>query len=184
MVIGYARVSTATQSDDLQRDALMKAGCERIFSDELSGGRTDRPGLEAALATLRSGDTLIVWRLDRLGRSLRHLVQLAEELKLRDIELRSLTEGIDTSTSAGQLTFHIFSALAEFERALIRERVQAGLEAAASRGRRGGRPSVVSPATMRAIKSMSAAGLTAKEICSQLKISRATLYRHRPQEEA
>lgn len=182
MIIGYARISTSDQTTHLQEDSLKAAGCERIFADTMSGSTTQRPGLDQTLGTLRAGDTLVIWKLDRLGRSLRHLVELAALLRENRIELRSLTEGIDTTTPGGQLVFHIFAALAQFEREIIKERVQAGLEAAAARGRKGGRPSVVKPSTKKAIGSMIAAGLTSREICDQLKISRATFFRHRPQD--
>ena len=139
MLIGYARVSTDDQTLDLQRDALQDAGCERIFEDHASGAG-DRPGLRDALTHLRAGDALVVWRLDRLGRSLKDLIARAEALRTQGVGLRSLKEAIDTDSSSGQLIFHIFGALAEFERALIRERTQAGLQAARARGRKGGRP--------------------------------------------
>lgn len=177
--IGYARVSTSDQSTDLQIDALRSAGCIQIYTDQISGGTAERPGLTQALQALRPQDTLVVWRLDRLGRSLKHLIELVGKLSERSIDLRSLSEGIDTSSAGGKLTFHLFSALAEFERDLIRERVRAGLDAAAARGRKGGRPTVVTRSTAKAIGSMVAAGLTSREICDQLKISRATYFRHR-----
>src|ERR671929_443464 len=140
MLIGYARVSTDDQTLDLQRDALQKAGCELIFDDMVSGTKARRPGLEQALSHLRSGDTLVVWRLDRLGRSLRHLIETVTELQEKGIGFKSLTESIDTTTSGGKLVFHIFGALAEFEREIIRERTNAGLKSARARGRHGGRP--------------------------------------------
>src|SRR5574339_1070398 len=140
MLVGYARVSTADQTLGLQKDALTAAGCERLFSDTASGARADRPGLDEAVDFLRPGDTLVVWRLDRLGRSLRHLIDTLGALDQRGIGFRSLQEQIDTTTSGGKLVFHVFGALAEFERDLIRERTQAGLLAARARGRLGGRP--------------------------------------------
>src|SRR5262249_28068338 len=140
MLIGYARVSTYDQNLDLQRDALQKAGCEHIYSDTISGSKAERKGLEEALAYLRPGDTLVVWKLDRLGRSLKHLIETVNELHGRGIGFRSLTENIDTTTSGGKLIFHIFGALAEFERDLITERTNAGLTAARARGKKGGRP--------------------------------------------
>ena len=143
MLIGYARVSTPDQKLDLQIDALKKIGCEKIYHDKISGAKTKRPGLEKSLEIARAGDTLVIWRLDRLGRSLKDLIQIAETLKKRDIGLKSLEEGIDTTTSTGQLMFHLFGALAEFEKNLINERSQAGLEAARSRGRLGGRPKLL-----------------------------------------
>src|SRR5215208_6774592 len=144
MQIGYARVSTDDQNLDLQRDALEKAGCERIFTDRVTGTKAERKGLTEALSHLRSGDTLIVWRLDRLGRSLRHLIDTVTDLQERGIGFKSLQESIDTTTSGGKLVFHIFGALAEFEREIIRERTNAGLTAARARGRSGGRPKALS----------------------------------------
>ena len=140
MLIGYARVSTLEQDVSLQTDALQKAGCERIFQDKISGAKSDRPGLQEALNYARKGDSIVVWRLDRLGRSLKHLIETVGELEEQGIGFRSLQESIDTTTSGGRLIFHIFGALAEFERNLIRERTIAGLEAARARGRLGGRP--------------------------------------------
>jgi len=140
MDVGYARVSTGEQTLDLQRDALAAAGVGKVFTETASGTKADRPVLEAALAYLRPGDTLVVWRLDRLGRSLRHLIESVALLAERRIGFKSLTEQIDTTTSGGKLVFHVFGALAEFERDLIRERTHAGLAAARARGRTGGRP--------------------------------------------
>src|SRR5713226_7537056 len=140
MFIGYARVSTTDQTLDLQQDALEKTGCTQIFTDTISGASPERPGLTKALQFLREGDTLVVWRLDRLGRSLRHLIDTIAALQQRHIGLKSITESIDTTTSGGKLIFHVFGALAEFERDIIRERTQAGLQAARARGRIGGRP--------------------------------------------
>ncbi len=180
MIVGYARVSTDDQTLDLQQDALKKAGCERIFTDTASGTKADRPGLEEAIDFLRAGDSLAVWRLDRLGRSLKNLIELVNRLHGRQISFRSLTEQIDTTTSGGKLIFHIFGALAEFERDLIRERTQAGLAAARARGRQGGRPrlletekKVAMAQTLYNDKSNSIA-----QICQTLRISRATLYRY------
>src|ERR671939_1153496 len=140
MLIGYARVSTDDQNLDLQRDALQKAGCEQIYTDAVSGTKDQRPGLEDALSHLREGDTLVVWRLDRLGRSLRHLIDTVTSLAAEGVGFKSLTEAIDTTTTGGKLVFHIFGALAEFEREIIRERTRAGLAAARARGKNGGRP--------------------------------------------
>jgi DNA invertase Pin-like site-specific DNA recombinase len=142
MLIGYARVSTNEQNLDLQRDALLKAGvaAKNIYTDKVTGVKAERPGLAAALSHLRAGDTLIVWRLDRLGRSLKHLIETVTELKNQGVAFKSLTENIDTSTATGTLVFQIFGALAEFERNLITERTIAGLDAARARGRTGGRP--------------------------------------------
>src|SRR3712207_2501380 len=138
MLIGYARVSTHDQTLSLQKDALEKADCEKIFTDTVSGTKAERKGLTEALSHLRAGDTLVVWRLDRLGRSLRHLIDTITELAERGVGFKSLQENIDTTTSGGKLVFHIFGALAEFEREIIRERTRAGLTAARSRGRAGG----------------------------------------------
>lgn len=136
-LIGYARVSTAEQDTALQTDALRKAGCERIFDDTVSGAKSERPGLASALAYLRDGDVLVVWRLDRLGRSLPHLIEVIGTLEARGVGFRSLSESIDTTTSGGRLIFHVFGALGQFERDLIRDRTKAGLAAAAARGRTG-----------------------------------------------
>src|SRR5918911_435349 len=145
MLIGYARVSTQDQTLDLQLDALKKAGCEKFYTDTASGAKEERKGLVEALYYAREGDVLVVWRLDRLGRSLRHLIETITLLNSRKIGFRSLTENIDTTTSGGKLVFHIFGALAEFERDIIRERTNAGLEAARARGRHGGRPKALCP---------------------------------------
>lgn len=144
MLIGYARISTDDQNLDLQRDALGNAGCQKIFTDQISGAKADRPGLRQALEYARAEDTLVIWRLDRLSRSLKDLISMAALLESRNIGLKSLQEAIDTSSSSGKLIFHIFGALAEFERNLIRERTQAGLQAARARGRLGGRPKALS----------------------------------------
>lgn len=178
MLIGYARVSTAEQTVALQEDALKQAGCERIFRDVLSGGATDRPGLREAMAYARSGDVLVVWKLDRLGRSLVHLIQMMQDLQARGVGFRSLQEHMDTTTPGGQLIFHIFGALAEFERSLIRERTRAGLDAARVRGRVGGRPRRLSPEQIRmAQRLMANPDTTATEVAAALHVSRATLYR-------
>ncbi len=144
MLIGYARVSTTEQTLNLQLDSLKQAGCTRIFEDHISGTNAKRPGLHDAISHLRVGDTLVVWRLDRLGRSLRHLIDTITALEAQGIGFKSLQENIDTTTSGGKLIFHIFGSLAEFERDLARERTQSGLEAARSRGRVGGRPKALS----------------------------------------
>ena len=141
--IGYARVSTSDQTFALQEDALRKAGCERIFYDKASGAKTARPGLDQAIQYLRKGDVLVVWKLDRLGRSLRHLIDVVAELSSREIGFQSLTEALDTTTPGGRLIFHIMGALAQFERDIIRERTQAGLAAGRARGRLGGRPKLM-----------------------------------------
>jgi DNA invertase Pin-like site-specific DNA recombinase len=179
MHVGYARVSTGEQNLDLQKDALTKAGCERIFTDELSGVKANRPGLTEALSFVRPGDTLVVWRLDRLGRSLKDLLEKVEDLGRRQIEFKSLHESIDTTTSAGKLQFHIFSALAEFERDLILERTQAGLRAARARGRVGGRrPRMNQEKVKIAISLMKDKTNKIKDICKTLGVSRTTLYRY------
>src|SRR5258706_1988848 len=182
MFIGYARVSKNEQNLDLQRDALLKAGCHRenIFTDKVTGTKTHRIGLEQALSTLREGDTLVVWRLDRLDRSLKHLIETVTKLKEQNTAFQSLTESINTVTATGQLIFHIFGALAEFERNLIRERTIAGLEAARARGRLGGRPKLgISSTKVVMAKKLHADKTNAiKDICKTLNISRATLYRY------
>jgi DNA invertase Pin-like site-specific DNA recombinase len=178
MLIGYARVSTHDQTLDLQKDALQKVGCSRIFSDIVSGAATDRAGLNAALQFLRGGDVLVVWRLDRLGRSLQHLIESIRRLQERGIGFKSLTENIDTTTPGGKLVFHIFGALAEFERDLIRERTQAGLAAARSRGKRGGRPAVLDANQRKLLQTLYADKSTRiADILSTLHISKSTLYR-------
>ncbi len=179
MRIGYARVSTGEQHLDLQVDALYHAGCERIFTDEVSGAKADRPGLGAALSFIRSGDTLVVWRLDRLGRSLKDLVHRMEELSQREVGFQSLNESIDTTSSVGKFQFHIFSALAEFERELIRERTMAGLRAARARGRKGGRPrSMTTEKVKIASRLMQDPMVSVPEVCRTVGVSRSTLYRH------
>jgi DNA invertase Pin-like site-specific DNA recombinase len=179
MHIGYARVSTGEQTLALQHDALTAAGCEALYTDVISGTKERRPGLDDALAYLRKGDTLVVWRLDRLGRSLKHLIAVVTELQERGVGFRSLTEQIDTTTSGGKLIFHVFGALAEFERDLIQERTQAGLRAARARGRLGGRPQkLVDPKKLALAQTLYDDGQTdIATICQTLGISRATLYR-------
>ena len=179
MLIGYARVSTGEQNLDMQVDALKEAGCDKVFTDETSGVKADRPGLQAALEYLREGDTLVVWRLDRLGRSLKDLVQKIEDLQNRNIGFRSLQESIDTASPSGKFQFHVFSALAEFERDLIRARTQAGLRAARARGRMGGRPKQMTPEKLKmAVSLMKDTEVSINEICSTLGIARSTLYRY------
>ncbi len=179
MLVGYARVSTQDQNLDLQKDALLKIGCERIFTDIASGAKSSRTGLDDALDFLREGDTLIVWRLDRLGRSLKHLIEVVNSLNEKGISFRSLQESIDTSTSGGKLIFHVFGALAEFEREIIRERTQAGLSAARSRGRLGGRPKSMDNKKVLLAKSlMENPSYSIPDICEMLSVSRATLYRY------
>jgi DNA invertase Pin-like site-specific DNA recombinase len=177
MLIGYARVSTHDQTLNLQQDALEKAGCTRIFTDTASGAKAERKGLEEALNYVRKGDTLVVWRLDRLGRSLPHLISTVTDLQERGIGFKSLTENIDTTTSGGKLIFHIFGALAEFERNLIRERTQAGLTAARARGKKGGRPNALTLRQRSIAQELYEKKYPIAEICRTLKISKATLYR-------
>jgi len=179
MLIGYARVSTLDQTLALQQDALTAAGCEDIYTDTVSGSVTERPGLTNALSHLRSGDTLVVWRLDRLGRSLSHLIETVRQLQERGIGFRSLREQIDTTTSGGKLIFHVFGALAEFERDLIRERTHAGLQAARARGRLFGRPKVLTVHQVKQLRTLAKdQPNTVGEICQSLGISRATYYRY------
>ena len=181
MLIGYARVSTQDQTLDLQTDALKQAGCERIFSDVTSGAKSDRPGLQKAVDHLRAGDTLVVWRLDRLGRTLKHLIATITDLSDRGIGFKSLQENMDTTTSGGKLIFHIFGALAEFEREVIRERTNAGLQAARARGRLGGRPTIQSldPKKVALARKLYAdQTMPVQEICETLHIGRSTLYRY------
>lgn len=184
MLIGYARVSTDDQNLDLQRDALKVAGCERIFEDRASGAKAERSGLIALMNVLRSGDIVIIWRLDRLGRSLKDLIQLVERLEVAGVGLRSLQESINTSSSGGKLVFHFFGALAEFERNLIRERTQAGLSSARARGRMGGRPKRLDPAKETlALRLYSERKHTVEEICQMMGISKSTLYNYISQAE-
>jgi len=178
MIIGYARVSTLDQNLELQRDALEKAGCERVFEDHISGASSERPGLAKATTALREGDTLVVWRLDRLGRNLKHLIDTVNELDARGIGFKSLNESIDTTMPGGRLAFPMFGALAEFERELIRERTNAGLAAARARGRKGGRPrkltnkQIASARTLLKEREHSVTG-----VAEMLGVSRNTLYR-------
>ena len=179
MFIGYARISTQDQNLALQNDALSATGCEKIFTDVASGARADRGGLTDALTHLRAGDVLVVWRLDRLGRSLKHLIEIVTTLQSRGVGFRSLTEGIETETSGGRLVFHLFACLAEFERSVIQERTRAGLAAAKLRGRNGGRPAALDAAEIALAHRMHADPKnTPSEICRALGVSRATLYRY------
>lgn len=181
MLVGYARVSTPDQNLALQQDALRNAGCTRIFTDVATGVQTVRSGLEEMLAFVREGDTLVVWKLDRLGRSLRHLIELVTTLDARQISFRSLQEHIDTTTSGGKLIFHVFGALAEFERDLIRERTQAGLRAARTRGRRGGRkPALTEKQVAQARALLNDPDATVRDVCQTLHVSKSTLYRYLP----
>ncbi|MDR6352602.1 recombinase family protein [Pantoea sp. SORGH_AS_0659] len=179
MLIGYARVSTDDQHLDLQRDALTQVGCERIYEDTVSGAQAEREGLARLINALRPGDTVVVWRLDRLGRSLKNLLQLVERLDGLCVGLRSLQESIDTTSSGGRLVFHLFGALAEFERNLVRERTQAGLSAARQRGRQGGRTALLSPTKKAlALKLHQERNHTIEEICNMMGISKSTLYNY------
>lgn len=180
MLIGYARVSTRDQNLDLQVDALKAAGCVRIFTDKASGAGIARQGLDDAQSHIRQGDTLIVWKLDRLGRSVKHLVEFVGELQEKGIEFRSLTDGIDTSTPAGRFFFHMMAALAEMERDLIRERTRAGLDAARSRGLLGGRKRAMTETKIDNGRRLLASGIPPKEVAEALGVSVATLYRHIP----
>ncbi|WP_456306829.1 recombinase family protein [Paracraurococcus lichenis] len=174
--VGYARVSTADQDLALQLDALAAAGCTKVFEDRASGARADRPGLRAALDYLRDGDVLVTWKLDRLGRSLPHLIETVAALERRGVGFRSLTEVIDTTTPGGRLVFHLFAALGQFERDLIRERTRAGLAAAAARGQTGGRRPVVNEEKLRRAREHITRGLTVREAAARLKVGKTALY--------
>ncbi|WP_436664514.1 recombinase family protein (plasmid) [Alicyclobacillus acidoterrestris] len=179
MLIGYARVSTQDQHLELQHDALRNAGCERIYEDIASGAKASRPGLDEALQYLRKGDTLVVWKLDRLGRSLKHLIEVVTELSERGVGFKSLQENIDTTTPGGKLIFHVFGALAEFEREIIRERTNAGLNAARARGRLGGRPRAMDEKKVQMAKRLlSDPSNSIDDVCKILQVSRTTLYRY------
>jgi len=180
--IAYHRVSTADQSHDLQLDALRAAGCEKFFADTASGARADRPGLKAALEYARPGDVIYIYRLDRLGRSLGHLIKTVEELEERGIGLCSLCEAIDTTSASGRLVLHVFGAIAEFERQLIAERVRAGLISARQRGRTGGRPKAIDAAKSRSIRALRASGASLSEIVESVGVSQATIVRFCRQE--
>lgn len=180
MQIGYARVSARDQNLRLQIDSLEKAGCERIFDDKASGASRSRPGLEEMDRHLRKGDTLVVWKLDRLGRTVKQLVEFVGELQKRGIEFRSLTEGIDTSTPAGRSFFHIMAGLAEMERELIRERTRAGLDAARAQGLVGGRKKALTEAKLADAKTLLESGRPPRAVAERLGVSVATLYRHIP----
>lgn len=180
MLIGYARVSTQDQNLDLQLEALNRAGCQKIFEDKLSGTRTDRPGLDQALEHLRAGDTFIVWKLDRLGRSMRHLVDLVGQLQERRVNFRSLTDSIDTATPSGRFFFHVMASLAEMERELTAERTRAGLEAARQQGRTGGRKRRMTENKVDAAKKLLALGSSPREVARSLGVSVPTLYRWLP----
>lgn len=180
MLIGYARVSTADQDLRLQLDALNAAGCEKVFTDKASGKKLDRAGLLEALDYAREGDSLVVWKLDRLGRSMKGLVDLAAALDARQVDLRSLTDGIDTKGTAGRFFFHILAAMAEMERGLIQERTMAGLEAAKRSGKVGGRPKTMTTAKLEAAQKLLETGMPAKDVASSIHVSLSTFYRHLP----
>ena len=181
MLVGYARVSTQEQDLALQLDALRAAGCDKVFEEKASGAQRERPELKAALGYMRHGDTLVVWKLDRLARSLKQLIETVEAMGEQGIGLRSLTEAIDTTTSGGRLVFHLFAALAEFERGVIRERTLAGLQAARARGRTGGRPPALKAKDLAAAKAMlKDREITVIEIARRLGVAASTLYRHLP----
>lgn len=180
MKIGYARVSTADQSLSAQLDMLHAAGCERIYEEVASGARQDRPKLSELMSALRKGDTLVVTKMDRVARSLTHLITLAADLKQRGIEFQSLSEAIDTSTPGGTLVFHILGAIGEFERDLIRERTSAGLKAARQRGRVGGRPRKMTQEKIQAAKELLKSGVPVKDVADTFGISVPTLFRYCP----
>lgn len=181
MLIGYARVSTQEQNPALQHDALTKAGCENIYTEKASGAQRDRPELTAALNYVRQGDTLVVYKLDRLARSLNQLIETVAMLEERGIGFRSLTEAIDTTSPGGKLVFHIFAALAEFERGIIRERTKAGLAAARARGKTGGRPPALAKADIAAAKALLRdPKISVEEAARRVGVSPSTLYRHLP----
>jgi len=182
MLVGYARVSTSQQDTALQIDALKAAGCERIFEEKASGAQRDRPQLKAALEFMRSGqDTFVCDRLDRVARSLKQLIETVEGLEARGIGFKSLNEQIDTTSAGGKLVFHIFAALSEFEKSLIKSRTMAGLEAARARGRIGGRPKLINDDKLKVAKTLLAnSDMTVTDIAKQIEVSPATLYRYLP----
>ncbi|MBI0065033.1 recombinase family protein [Bifidobacterium polysaccharolyticum] len=178
MLIGYARVSTLEQNEELQTDALKKAGCGRIYVDHSSGAKASRPQQDRMLEALHEGDTVVVWKLDRLGRSVQNLVDLMDRFHKQGVGFRSLTENMDTSTPGGVLVFNIFSALAQFERDLIRERTMAGLTAARARGRKGGRPYKLSDKDVAMVRQLyDSRTVTVKEIAARFNVSRSTIYK-------
>lgn len=183
MQIGYVRVSTNEQNTDLQRNALVSSGCELIFEDKMSGKSTERPGLRRTLKRLSAGDTLVVWKLDRLGRSMKHLVMLIEELRQRGVSFKSLTDSIDTSTSMGRFFFHVMSALAEMERELIVERTRSGLAAAREKGRIGGRKRVMTTDIVSRARNMFSNGATLRQVALVLEVSEKTVYKYIPASE-
>lgn len=183
MLIGYARVSTQDQNLDLQMDALKKAGCTKVFSDKISGDKVTRPGLDDAFSYLREGDTLVIWKLDRLGRNVKGLIEFVGKLTEAKINFRSLTDGIDTNTPAGRFFFHVMASLAQMERELLIERTKIGLEAAKKRGRVGGRKRVMTDSKLDAVKKLLENGMPPKEVAKNLGISIPTLYRWCPASE-
>ncbi len=180
MLIGYARVSTQNQNLDLQREALTKAGCEKILEDQISGARAERPGLAQALGELRSGDTLVIWKLDRLGRSVRNLIDLVSSLQARDVQFKSLTDAIDTGTPSGRFFFHVMASLAEMERELTIERTRAGLAAARKFGRVPGRKRLMTESKVASARKLLASGVPPKDVAKNLGVSVPTLYRWVP----
>ena len=181
MIVGYARVSTRDQKSHLQHDALLQAGCEKIFDEMASGAKRDRPQLLAALEFMRPGDTLVIWKLDRLARSTSQLLDTVAMLDTRQIGLKVITQNIDTTTASGRLIFTVFSAIAEFEREIIRERTQAGLDAASARGRKGGRPRSLNDKTLKQAKALLAdPDITVGDVAKRLGIGISTLYRYLP----
>jgi DNA invertase Pin-like site-specific DNA recombinase len=181
MLIGYARVSTADQDLTLQTDALTRAGCEKLFTDKASGAKADRPGLAEALSFARAGDCLVIWKLDRLGRSIQGLIELAADLSARKVDFRSLTDGFDTSTPSGRLLFHILASVAEMERELIKERTMAGLAAARAKGGKGGgRKPTMTPDKLDTARKLLAAGDKPARVAKLLGVGLSTFYRHFP----
>ena len=180
MLIGYARVSTQDQNLELQREVLAKVGCRKLFEDKISGTRAERPGLAKALEMLREGDTLVVWKLDRLGRSVKQLVDLVSELHKRAVQFKSLTDAIDTGTPSGRFFFHVMASLAEMERELTVERTRAGLEVARQLGRTGGRRRKMTDSKIESAKKLLASGVPPKDVAKNLGVSIPTLYRHIP----
>ncbi|MEY0952138.1 recombinase family protein [Providencia manganoxydans] len=180
MMIGYVRVSTQDQNLDLQTEALTRSGCEKIYEDKISGVRVERPGLTRALEMLREGDTLVVWKLDRLGRSVKQLVDMVGELHKQGIQFKSLTDAIDTGTPAGRFFFHVMASLAEMERELIIERTRAGLDAAKQLGRRGGRKPKMTSSKIESAKKLLASGIPPRDVAKDLGVSVPTLYRWLP----
>ena len=180
MLIGYARVSTQDQNLDLQFEALTKAGCQKVFDDKISGSRVERPGLEKALEMLREGDTLVVWKLDRLGRSVKNLIDLVGDLQKRNIQFKSLTDSIDTGTTSGRFFFHVMASLAEMERELTIERTRAGLEVARQLGRKGGRKPKMTDSKIESAKKLLTSGIPPRDVAKNLGVSVPTLYRWVP----